>query len=194
MDAKRNFLEVALSTGLETKIITPDDVCRHIEPEVLASHLPVEAKTALLSASLKAGKMSPNLVFDVIEPRVFAEHMPEHMLWACIAEAADKVLEGGSLSSQLSSSLLGDKSARPPVPPIATRRPSPPPTSRRPARLAQQQPPPRPKVTKPGVEFEIEAEIGDNWTKQEPLGGEEHFSDWVEETVTGADALTRRKR
>jgi hypothetical protein len=190
MDAKRNFLEAALSTGLETKIITPDDVCRHIEPDVLASHLPVDAKTALLSASLKAGKMSPNLVFEVIEPRVFAEHMPEHMLWACIAEAADKVLDGGSLSSQLSSSLLGDKSARPPVPSIAARRPN---ASRRPARLAQQQPPPRPKVTKPGVEFEIEAEIGDNWPKQEPLG-EEHFSDWVEETVTGADALTRRKR
>jgi hypothetical protein len=191
MDAKRNFLEVALTSGMECQIISPDDVLRHIEPDVLASHLPDEAKTRLLSASLKEGKMDAGLVFETLSPRVFAEHMPENMLWNCIAEAAARVLKDDSIStsvaSSISSSLLGDsKSARTAA---AVRRPGGPP--RRPSRLGQ---PTRSKTTKTGVEFDLDGELaGSSWPKQDNLT-DEVFGDWVEETMTGADDQNRRKR
>lgn len=189
MDAKRNFLEVALTTGMECQIISPDDVLRHIEPDVLASHLPDDAKTRLLSASLKEGRMDPNLVFETLSPRVFAEHMPETMLWECIAEAAARVLKDDStgLASSISSSLLGDsKSARTAA---AVRRPGGPP--RRPSRLGQ--PTTRGKTTKTGVEFDLDGELSSSWPKPDNLS-DEVFGDWVEETMTGADDHTRRKR
>ncbi len=169
--------------GLDCKIITADDVVRHIEPDILASHLPDDAKTKVLSASLKAGRMDPTLVFDTISATVFAEHMPVHMLWACVAEAAEKVLKEDVSRTPAAkpSSLLGDtKSTR------TVRRPN---ASRRPARLTQSS---RSKA-KPGAEFDIDTDISGNWPKTESLG-DDHFSDWVEETVTGAEGLKKRKR
>lgn len=183
MDSKRNFLEVALSVGMETQIIAPADVLRHIAPDVVASHLPDDAKTALLAASIKAGKMDPNLVFETLSPQVFAEHMPVHMLWACLAEAATRVLKDDSPSSALNlpsktSSLLGDsKSSR--------RRSS---QSRRPPRLGGQSRS-KSKSSVSGTDLES-TDVSSNWPKDSL--SDEVFGDWVEETMTGADG--RRKR
>jgi hypothetical protein len=181
VDSKRNFLEVALTIGMETQIIAPADVLRHIEPDVLASHLPDDAKTSLLAASIKAGKMDPNLVFETLTPQVFAEHMPVHMLWSCIAEAADRVLKDDKPSSGLNlssktSSLLGDsKSSR--------RRPTP---SRRPSRLGQSRS--KPKSTVTGMDLE-NTDVSTNWPKDSL--SDEVFGDWVEETMSSDN---RRKR
>lgn len=180
MDSKRSFLEVALSIGMETQIIAPADVLRHIAPDVVASHLPDEAKTKLLAASIKAGKMDPNLVFETLTPEVFAEFMPVHMLWACIAEAAERVLKDDSPSPALNlpskaSSLLGDsKSTR--------RRTS---QTRRPARLS----PRGKKSTVSGIDLE-NTDVSTNWPKDSLT--DEVFGDWVEETMTGGE--NRRKR
>ena len=179
VDSKRNFLEVALTVGMETEIIAPADVLRHIEPDVLASHLPDDAKTSLLAASIKAGKMDPNLVFETLNPQVFAEHMPVHMLWSCIAEAAERVLREDRPSSGLNlssktASLLGDPKSR--------RRPTP---SRRPSRLGQTRPKPKTSV---GGDLE-NTDVSTNWPKDSL--SDEVFGDWVEETMSND---SRRKR
>lgn len=191
MDAKRNFLEVALTTGMENQLISPADVLRHIEPQVLASHLPDDAKTKLLSASLTARKMDPNLVFETLSPRVFAEHMPERMLWACIAEAATRALKGETAASSLGtskssgkpSSLLGDsKSTRTSRRTPAARRPA---ARRSTARVATNK--------DPKVDFDLDTDVSTNWAKKDSVA-DEVFGDWVEETMTGAEDLPRRKR
>lgn len=197
MDSKQNFLEAALAVGLECQLIEPADVLRHLPPEVLASNLPADSKTKLLSASLRAGKMDPDLVFEALDVRVFAENMPKHLLWACIAEAAKKALD--QEAPKASTSPAKSPEAKP------RRRPN---LSRRPARLAQT----RPK-RKTG-EVDIDSEASGRWasattnsgvTPREPSPepspspppppptAEQPFNEWVEETVTG-DPATRRKR
>lgn len=187
VDANRNFLEAALMVGLECDIISPDDVLRHLEADVLAFHLPPEERTRLLAASLKAGRMDAALVFEIIEPRVFAENMPMHMLWECIAEAATKVLREDLPVSDMPSLPVAVTPASGELPPVLgegasrfSRRPS---TSRRPARLAQS----RSSVS----------EGSGRWStpSREPAvasATDDHFTDWIEETVTGE--ATRPKR
>ena len=184
MDNTRNFLEVALSTGMETRIISPDDVLRHIEPDVLASHLPDEAKTKLLSASIKAGRMDPTLVFETLSPRVFAEHMPEAMLWACISEAAERVLKDDtpsvSIAASKTPSLLGDAKAG------RSRRST---QTRRSSRLGQQRHKSASKTATPDLE---NTDLSSIRTGRDALT-DEVFGDWVEETISGGD-VPRRKR
>lgn len=208
MDSKQNFLEAALAVGLDCELIKPDDVLRHIPPEVLAANLPGESKTLLLAASLREGKMDANLVFETLDVRVFAENMPRHLLWACIAEAAKKALSDRSTSSRpavrstaskpssKSSTVLSDVKAR--------RRPN---ISRRPARLSQS------RTARSTGELELDSDIGGRWASTStassprdtspspspqtpstpPATPEQPFNEWVEETVTG-DALGRRNK
>lgn len=92
MNATRNFLHAALSAGLECQILTPEGILRHLTPEVLAAHLPVALKARLLSASLKAERLNPALIIETVAVQGLAAHMPEHLLWKCIAEAAERGL------------------------------------------------------------------------------------------------------
>ena len=202
MDSKQNFLEAALAVGLDCELIKPDDVLRHLPPDVLASGLPEESKTRLLAASLREGRMDANLVFDTLEVRVFAENMPRHLLWACIAEAAKKALNDRSPSSRPAalsgtrptskSTSLSDVKAR--------RRPN---ISRRPARLSQT------RTTRPTAEIEVDSDASGRWASAAssprdtetpppaadpaPATAEQPFNEWVEQTVTG-DALGRRNK
>jgi hypothetical protein len=84
MNPNRRFLLEILGTGLELGVITPEDVLRHVTPDILAHHLPVTLKVKLLEASLAAERMTPSLVVDTIGNEGLAEHAPIGALWACI--------------------------------------------------------------------------------------------------------------
>lgn len=92
MDAKRKFLRAALAAGIECRTITPDDILRHLTPEVLAEHLPVALRAKLIATALRANKLSPSLLVETVSVQDLAEHMPEHLLWRCIAVAAERGL------------------------------------------------------------------------------------------------------
>jgi hypothetical protein len=94
VNAKRTFLQKVLASGLENSTIKPPDVLKHADAHVLAFNLPNELKAKLLQASLEAEKMTPELVVETLGTVAMAANLPPHVLWNCIAEAAQKLLTG----------------------------------------------------------------------------------------------------
>lgn len=215
VERHRSFLEVALAVGLECDIISPSDVLRHIPAEVLAERLPSEQKTRLIAASIKAGRMDPNLVFETLEVGVFAEHMPMHMLWACIEEAAGRVLAEkprGQVIPHPAVMSPGPAAAVSPVPSAPASEPEVPLArpprrtvlGRRPARLAQNRG--QPNIAEPEIG---EMEPAGKWrggasdsssrletvrhVELEEEDGDEGNNDWLDENFLG-DELKPQKR
>src|SRR6266700_2539264 len=77
-----------VESGLQNQIFNPADVLAHATPDVLASHLPAELLSKVLSASLAAGAMTPERVLETVTPELMAKHLPHEVLWQCIAAAA----------------------------------------------------------------------------------------------------------
>ena len=92
MNPNRRFLYEILGMGLELETVSPDDVLRHITPEVLAHHLPVALKAKLLHASLNAERMTPALVVESIGVEGLVEHSPMPALWAVVRSAVERQL------------------------------------------------------------------------------------------------------
>jgi hypothetical protein len=122
MNANRRFLYEMLGSGLDLGTITPDDVLRHVTPEILAHHLPVTLKAKLLEASLAAEKMTPGLVVETIGIDGLADHSPIAALWGCLSECARRLVNEEEVSSPSAATIDGavaggelkpNKSARP---------------------------------------------------------------------------------
>ncbi len=92
MNPNRRFLYEIIGMGLELETVTPDDVLRHITPEVLAHHLPVALKAKLLHASLNAERMTPALIVESIGVEGLVEHSPMPALWAVVRGAVERQL------------------------------------------------------------------------------------------------------
>jgi len=86
------FLIDALGGALELGIGTPEDVLRHVTPDVLAAHLPRPLWARLLTACLGASRVDAALVVDTIGVPNLCEHMPAPLIWACIADVAARSL------------------------------------------------------------------------------------------------------
>lgn len=85
-----------MESGLTQQIFTPSDVLRHTTPEVLATNLPPELMSKVLSSSLAAGSMTPERVLETVTPEVMSRHLPHEVLWDCIAAAAERAgIAGG---------------------------------------------------------------------------------------------------
>jgi hypothetical protein len=80
------FFGDALGQALELGIGQPDDVLRHVTPDVLAAHLPRPLWARLFTACLGAPKVDAQLVIETIGIPNLCEHVPSHIIWACIAE------------------------------------------------------------------------------------------------------------
>ena len=79
-----------LESGLANKIFAPPDVLGHVTPDVLATHLPAELLSKMLTASLPAGSMTPERVMETVTPELMAQHIPLEVLCECIAAAASR--------------------------------------------------------------------------------------------------------
>lgn len=93
MSAKRFFVDT-LTAALDLGIATPDDVLRHAGPEVLAMSLPRPLWARLLTAALGAPRLDAQLVVETIGVPNLCEHVPSPIIWACIAEIAQRALAG----------------------------------------------------------------------------------------------------
>lgn len=94
MNAKAFFV-ASLSTALDLGIAVPDDVLRHVTPDVLSLHLPRPLWARLLTAALGAPRVDAQLVVETIGVPNLCEHIPSPIIWACIAEIAHRALGGG---------------------------------------------------------------------------------------------------
>jgi hypothetical protein len=88
----RPFLVDALGAALELGIGTPDDVLRHITPDVLATHLPRPLWARLLTAALGAPRVDAQLVVETVGVANLVEHVPGAIVWACVAELGARSL------------------------------------------------------------------------------------------------------
>jgi len=80
------FFVDALASALELGIGTPDDVLRHVTPDVLANNLPRPLWARLLTACLGAPKVDARLVVETVGVANLCEHVPATIIWTCIAE------------------------------------------------------------------------------------------------------------
>lgn len=86
------FLVDALTAALDLKLGTPDDVLRHVTPDVLAHHLPRPLWARLLTACLGAPRVDAQLVVETIGIANLCEHIPSTIIWSCIAEIGERSL------------------------------------------------------------------------------------------------------
>jgi hypothetical protein len=90
----KGFFVDALSSALDLGVATPDDVLRHVTPDVLSVHLPRPLWARLLTAALGAPKVDAQLVVETIGVPNLCEHVPSTIIWACVAEIAQRALSG----------------------------------------------------------------------------------------------------
>jgi hypothetical protein len=95
-DKRRTFLCRIVSSGLETQMMTAEDVIKHVTAELLAKHLPVELKAKLIAEGLRADALNPSLIVDVVGVEALAGHIPMKFVWSCVAEVGERVLANGA--------------------------------------------------------------------------------------------------
>jgi hypothetical protein len=151
------FFVDALSAALDLGIAVPDDVLRHVTPDVLSIHLPRPLWARLLTACVGAPRVDAQLVVETIGVPNLCEHVPAPIIWACIAELATRALGGVVIAAPA----LSAPASRPtPVPPAASRPiplttpPPPPPTE---PRLAAAPAPLGPSIPSPQAEVDGDA-------------------------------------
>jgi hypothetical protein len=88
----KGFFVDALTSALELGIGTPDDVVRHVTPDVLAAHLPRPLWARLLTACLGASRVDAQLVVETIGVSNLCEHVPPSIIWGCIADIGARTL------------------------------------------------------------------------------------------------------
>ncbi len=91
MNVKAFFVD-ALTSALDLGIAQPDDVLRHVTPDVLAQHLPRPLWARLLTACLGAPRVDAQLVIETIGLPNLAEHIPAQLIWGVIAEVGARSL------------------------------------------------------------------------------------------------------
>lgn len=90
----KGFFVASLSTALDVGIATPDDVLRHVTPDVLSQHLPRPLWARLMTAALGAPRVDAQLVVETIGVPNLCEHVPSTIIWACLSEIAQRSLSG----------------------------------------------------------------------------------------------------
>ena len=93
MDKRRKWFAILLEEGLRMGVLSPADVLRHATPAVLAVDLPPSLIAQVLQAGITSGAFNSDLVVGTLGPEQLAEHVPLSVLWACLDEAANLIIE-----------------------------------------------------------------------------------------------------
>jgi hypothetical protein len=86
------FFVDALTAALDTNIANPDDVLRHITPDILSVHLPRPLWARLITACLGAPRVSATLVVETVGIPNLCEHIPANIIWGFVADVAQRAL------------------------------------------------------------------------------------------------------
>jgi hypothetical protein len=90
----KQFFVATLSSALDLGIAVPEDVLRHVTPDVLAANLPRPLWARLLTACLGAPRVDAQLVVETIGVPNLCEHIPAQIIWGCIQEIGVRSLSG----------------------------------------------------------------------------------------------------
>ena len=97
-EAGRRWLGAVLQGALETELLTPADVMRHLPPAEFVKDTPLPVMAELIKAGLLGGKFDPNLILTHLTPQVIAENLESSLAWMCISEAVMHRFELGTSS------------------------------------------------------------------------------------------------
>ncbi|MDB4960041.1 MAG: hypothetical protein JWP01_40 [Myxococcales bacterium] len=86
------FFVDALTSALDLGIATPEDLLRHVTPDVLAANLPRPLWARLLTACVGASRVDAQLVVETLGVSNLCEHMPAAVIWSCVAEVGQRSL------------------------------------------------------------------------------------------------------
>jgi len=86
------FFVDALTAALDLGIGTPDDVIRHITPDLLAAHLPRPLWARLFTACLGAPRVDAQLIVETVGVPNLCEYVPWATIWGCISEMGARSL------------------------------------------------------------------------------------------------------
>jgi hypothetical protein len=93
----KSFFAEALGQALDLGIGTPDDVLKHVTPDLLAEHLPRPLWARLLTACLGAPRVDAQLVIETIGVPNLCEHIPANAMWSVICDIAARALGQAAL-------------------------------------------------------------------------------------------------
>ncbi len=93
----RRFFATVIGSGLETGVMSPDDIFTYVTMDVLAHCLPPEQKNQLITAALQAISMDSALILDTIGVEILSEFAPVKVLWECVASVATRSFGGASV-------------------------------------------------------------------------------------------------
>jgi hypothetical protein len=150
----KNFLIDALTSALEIGLATPEDVMKHVTPEILGTSLPRPLWARLLTACLGAPKVDATLVIETVGVQNLCEHVPAPIIWTVVSDVAIRALGGvvparpvdAAASAPSRPSPMPLNVSAPPPPDVKAERPTPP-------------PPPGPSIPPPGSTPDPDAEV-----------------------------------
>src|SRR5690242_9742888 len=93
------FFVDALSGALDGGLATPDDVLKHVTPDVLAAHLPRALWAKLLRACLDAPRVDAALIVKTLGIPDLCAAVPGTVLWSIVADVATRALGKGLVAS-----------------------------------------------------------------------------------------------
>jgi len=96
-------MSVLLDEGLRMRVLEPVDILRYATPAVLATDLPPSLVASVLEAGMENDTFNPGLVVGTLGPENLAEYVPLPILWNCINEAAETLIEEHPLSQRVPS-------------------------------------------------------------------------------------------
>lgn len=158
MNAKA-FLVDALSSALDLGLATPEDVVRHVTPDVLAAHLPRPLWARLLTACVGAPRVDAVLIVETLGVANLVEHLPPPIMWGCLAEVGARALGGTYVAPPRTDHAASISAAPAPVaasasaptsrPNVVIGTPSPPVATVKPLAIDSPPPPEPPKPARP---------------------------------------------
>ena len=86
---ERWFAEV-LQAGLDTRVLSHQDILAHATPAVLSGALPRDVMAKVFEATLASGTMSHRAIVEVVTLGLLAEKVPPTIVWGAIAAAGDR--------------------------------------------------------------------------------------------------------
>jgi hypothetical protein len=86
------FFVASLQTALDLRIATPEDILKHVTPDILSQYLPRPLWARVFTAALGAPRVDATLVVETIGVPNLCEHVPAQLIWACIADIGNRSL------------------------------------------------------------------------------------------------------
>jgi hypothetical protein len=86
----RQWLAGVLQRALDSQLLKPADVLRHLPPGEFVGAAPLAVVAELIKNGLTRGSFDPAMVLQHLTPTVIAENLETALAWACISEAASR--------------------------------------------------------------------------------------------------------